>query len=202
MGENGLEVIRTSNDNMLNLKWKDHNLGWNNNVPITISLWGFRESNDVYPHLTYIDTLVDPGSVGLGQGRFTIDPSLYRDRNNSGLTDLTFGFIAINLTDPNELGRDVRQSPVLWSRPIPLDWYFAPQWEREFGSGDQWKNQFCDDWARNEPADLFEASLPQCPCTLQKAQLDRGRFVPDLVRNVIHIPWTNIIQCMRSGRPT
>ena len=199
-------VSEIFNDTLINLKWKNHNLGWNSNARTTISLWGYRENNDVYPHLTYIDTLVDSGSVGLGQGRFTIDPSLYRDRNNSGLTDLTFGFIAINLTDPTELGRDIKQSPVLWSRPIPLDWYFAPQWEREFGNGDQWKYHFCDNWVKDEPAYLIENTLPQCPYTLQQAELDRGRFVPDLDCNVIDRKCDafhkGAMQCMRSARPT
>lgn len=35
-------------------------------------------------------------------GQYTINPETYKSRNNEDLTDLTFGFLQINLTDPSK----------------------------------------------------------------------------------------------------
>lgn len=37
---------------------------------------------------------------------------------------------------------------VVWSRPIPLAWYFRPQWERIYGTG--WTTAMCDRWIEND----------------------------------------------------
>lgn len=37
---------------------------------------------------------------------------------------------------------------VLWSRPIPLAWYFAPQWEQKHGL--LWPRALCDNWIRTD----------------------------------------------------
>ena len=193
----------------LEIKWKPHRLAWDDNTPITMSLWGYREGKgDFYPHLTYIDTLADPGSLRLGQVRTHIDTTLFRNRTNRDMTsDLTFGFIAINLTDPTTLGKDIKHSPIIWSRTMPLSWYFKPQWERQFGANGRWKDNFCNAWAQKEShSDRFEAILFKCPCTLEQAMLDRGRFSPDLECNLIDRKCDTFHrgaqQCFRSGRPS
>ena len=117
----------------LELKWKPHKLAWDDNTRVTLSLWGYQETSDVYPKLTYIDVLADPGSLRLGQVKTILDPALFRDRNNWQTNNIQFGFISINLTDPTILGKDIKESPRLWSRPMPLAWYFKNQWEREYG---------------------------------------------------------------------
>ncbi|CAG2178697.1 unnamed protein product, partial [Oppiella nova] len=183
-----------------NMKW--HKLGWDENARVTLSLWGYRETGGVYPHLTYIDTLGDPGSLRLGQLRTSIDPNLYRDRNYT-TSDITFGFIAINLTDPTILGKDMKHSPTIWSRPMPLAWYFKTQWEREYGNNGRWKEHFCHDWFQQES---YVQEVSRCPCTLQQAELDRGRFSPDLECNVIDRKCDTFHRgaqhCLRTGRPS
>ncbi len=37
---------------------------------------------------------------------------------------------------------------VLWSKPIPIGWYFQPQWERQYGI--RWAEKICDDWLKND----------------------------------------------------
>ena len=37
---------------------------------------------------------------------------------------------------------------VLWSQPIPLAWYFGPQWARVYG--DQWASRVCNRWIEND----------------------------------------------------
>ena len=120
---------------------------------------------------------------------------------------LFLGFIALNLTDQSILGKDMKQSPVMWSRPMPLSWYFKPQWEREYGGNDTWKEHFCQDWSQMEShADKFTATVSRCPCTLQQAQLDRGRFSPDLECNVIDRKCDTFHReaqhCVNTGRPS
>jgi hypothetical protein len=172
-----------------------------------MSLWGYRETGDVYPSLTYIDTLADPGFLRLGQIKTIIDPSLFRDRRNVNNTDLIFGFIAINLTDPTILGKDIKQSPIIWSRPMPLAWYFKRQWEREYGANGRWKEHFCHNWFQRESYnDRFATTVFRCPCTLQQAQLDRGRFSPDLECNVVDRKCDTFHRgaqhCVKTGRPS
>jgi len=67
---------------------------------------------------------------------------------------------------------------VLWSRPIPLGWYFAPQWKRF--NGDKWAHGFCENWIEYD-RDMrpFSYELPTCPCMLHQATSDKGRYVPD-----------------------
>jgi len=145
---------RSENPDMLEIKWKPHDLAWDDNQPVTMSLWGYRETSDVYPHLTYIDTLAD--GLRLGQVKTILDPANYKDRRNWGLTDMTFGFIGLNLSNPSFLGKDIEQSPYIWSRPMPLAWYFKAQWEREYGENGRWKEHFCHRWWQEESyADRF-----------------------------------------------
>lgn len=61
---------------------------------------------------------------------------------------------------------------------MPLGWYFAPQWERWHGSS--WPERLCDTWIKNDRyLKNFAAEIFQCPCTLEHALVDRGRFLPD-----------------------
>lgn len=69
-------------------------------------------------------------------------------------------------------------SSTLWSKPIPLGWYFGPQWERIHGRN--WPRALCDNWLRTDRfLRNFAANIPVCPCTLEHATLDKGRFMPD-----------------------
>lgn len=66
----------------------------------------------------------------------------------------------------------------LWSRQIPLAWYFAPQWERMYGT--KWSQRLCDKWIMNDRyLKNFAAEVSLCPCTLKHALTDKGRFLPD-----------------------
>lgn len=61
---------------------------------------------------------------------------------------------------------------------MPLGWYFGPQWERWHGVS--WPERLCDRWIKNDRyLKNFAAEIFQCPCTLEHALVDRGRFLPD-----------------------
>lgn len=194
---------RLESPNELELKWKPQKLSWRNDTSITISLWGYKETMNVYPSLTYINTLVP--SARLGQAQYIMDLSMFRERDDYEMQDILFGFIAINLTNPTILARNMRQSPVIWSRPMPLSWYFKPQWIRNIGY--DYKDYFCSSWYEREQfADRFAATVWRCPCTLQQVNIDRGRFSPDLQCNIIDRRCDTFhreaLHCVNTGRPS
>lgn len=56
----------------------------------------------------------------------------------------------------------------MWSKPIPLGWYFGAQWERAHGKN--WPRALCDNWLKKDRyLQNFAAELPICPCKLGKA---------------------------------
>ncbi|KAI1296786.1 Protein mesh [Halotydeus destructor] len=191
---------------MIPLKWHPNKLAWDMRAPITIELWGYRETNDLYPSLTFIDTLVDSG-VTLGARNYELLTDQFRERNNPGKLDITFGYLAIKLTNPKVLGAKVKHSPVLWSRTMPLSWYFKRQWEFAYGEKGKWKKHMCQAWYDRESfSDRYATTVFRCPCTRQQALLDKGRFSPDLECNIIDRKCDTFhrgaLGCFRSGRPS
>ncbi|XP_014210478.1 protein mesh [Copidosoma floridanum] len=157
----------------LRITWNAQNLTTNLDASVQISLWGYRETT-IRPELEYIQ-LLEPNLVNSGYA--TLTPANYKDNKNPYTNDMQFGFLMINLTDPKTyFGLDI--SPVLWSKPIPLAWYFGPQWERMYGH--RWPQYFCDKWIMNDRyLKNFAAEVSLCPCTLEHALNDKGRFKPD-----------------------
>ncbi|KAK1121815.1 hypothetical protein K0M31_010127 [Melipona bicolor] len=157
----------------IKITWDRYNLTSNLNAGVQIALWGYRETKTT-PEFEYI-TILEAAYTNLGS--YIIRPATYRDFYNAYQQDITFGFIQLNLTDPaQQTGLNI--TPSLWSRPIPLAWYFAPQWERAYGA--KWPQRLCDRWIMNDRyLKNFAAEVSLCPCTLQHALSDKGRFLPD-----------------------
>jgi hypothetical protein len=93
---------------------------------------------------------------------------------------------------------------VLWSKPIPLAWYFNGQWERKYGS--QWSREMCNEWITDDRyLKNFAAEIPQCPCTLAHALADKGRFLHDYDCDKDSNPscfyHRGAVHCVRSGAP-
>ncbi|GLH01111.1 Uncharacterized protein GBIM_07324 [Gryllus bimaculatus] len=138
------------------------------------------------------------------QGMYTIHPANYRNRNNVGTNDIQFGFIHINLTNPEQY-HGLTISPVLWSKPIPLAWYFGPQWERKYGT--RWPVEMCNNWIKNDRfLKNFAAEIPQCPCILEHVLNDKGRYLSDWECDMDINPdcyyHQTAIHCMRTGAPS
>lgn len=187
----------------LELKWRPQKLFWGNDSRVTVSLWGYREAMNVYPTLTYITTLSQ--GISLGRAQYKLDLSQFRDRDDPETRDILFGFIAVNLTNPSVLDVRMRHSPTIWSRPMPLSWYFRPQWIRTIGWS--YKDYFCKNWHERESfADRFAATVWRCPCTLAQVNVDRGRFSPDLQCNIIDRRCDTFhreaLHCVNTGRPS
>ncbi|XP_035785156.1 protein mesh-like isoform X2 [Anopheles albimanus] len=184
----------------IRITWNRFNLTTNLNANVQISLWGYREAT-IRPELEFIDMLETQLT---NTGVYTIVPANYRNRDNTRTVDMQFGFIQINLTNPEQYN-NLRISPVLWSKPIPLGWYFGPQWQRIHGRN--WPRALCENWLRTDRfLRNFAHELPICPCTLEHALLDKGRFLPDpdcdRDANPTCLQHRGAIHCVRSGQPT
>ena len=187
------------------MTWEKQNLTMNENAALRISLWGYRETQN-RPEFLYI---TDLASNVQNTGAYKIIPSQYRNRNNDFLIDMQFGFIQINLTESipveNKYGQtEVKITPLVWSRPIPLAWYFGGQWERKWGTN--WAKQLCDVWLTDDRyLKNFASELPQCPCTLEQALADRGRFMPDFDCDKDANPkcyfHRQAVHCVKTGSP-
>ncbi|TRY73653.1 hypothetical protein TCAL_08799 [Tigriopus californicus] len=158
----------------MTLMWDPYNLTMNTEAKVTISLWGYKENN-IEPELMYIDVLETSET---NDGKIMISPKSFQDRDNGEeLRECKMGFIKINLTNPiQEVG--MKNSPAIWSRPMPLGWYFSDQWRRY--EGNDWVQKMCDRWiAKDRLLKNFANELPMCPCLLRQANVDRGRYAPD-----------------------
>ncbi|KAK4887771.1 hypothetical protein RN001_004042 [Aquatica leii] len=186
----------------IQISWIKYNLTTNENANIRISLWGYRETI-IGPKFLYIDELA---SGLLNTGAHTILPASFINRDNKKVSDIKFGFIQINLTEPIPIeGTDAKITPVIWSRPIPLSWYFSFQWEKEYGTN--WPDSLCDEWIKNDRyLEDFVHELPQCPCTLEHALTDKGRYMPDPDCDKDSNPkceyHRGAIHCVRTGSPS
>ncbi|KAF5296959.1 hypothetical protein FQR65_LT10111 [Abscondita terminalis] len=159
----------------LTIIWSYGNLTTNQNAGVRISLWGYREVGKT-PEFLYIDELATDIT---NSGTHTLLPDSFRNRDNRNLLDIKFGFIQINLTESISVqGANTKITPVIWSKPIPLSWYFSWQWEKKFGQN--WTTVLCNDWLRHDGyLKNFTHELPHCPCSLDQALNDKGRYMPD-----------------------
>ncbi|XP_035724650.1 protein mesh-like isoform X2 [Vespa mandarinia] len=183
----------------IKITWNQYNLTSNLNAGVQISLWGYRETKTT-PELKFITDLEVSHT---NTGSYIIRPANYRDKYNPDEQDIVFGFIKINLTDPAQYS-GINISPVLWSKPIPIAWYFGPQWERLYGS--RWPQRMCDKWIMNDRyLKNFAAEIALCPCTLNHALYDKGRFMPDFDCDKDSNPDcyynSHASHCVRTGAP-
>ncbi|CAG9856877.1 unnamed protein product [Phyllotreta striolata] len=188
------------------ITWQKQNLTTNENANIRISLWGYRETT-MRPTFVYITEIASTQNAG----EFLISPSQYRGKVNQFLSDIKFGFLQINLTESVKVNiysttnQNVEITPVIWSRPIPLAWYFQFQWESQYGKN--WPKHLCDDWLRTDRyLKNFAHELPQCPCTVQQALADKGKFMPDFDcdkdSNPVCYYNNQALHCVKTGAPT
>ncbi|XP_012287244.1 protein mesh isoform X2 [Orussus abietinus] len=183
----------------IHITWNKYNLTSNLNAAVQISLWGYRETT-IRPELEYIDILEEGAT---NTGAYTIAPPMYRNRENPRHQDMYFGFIQINLTNPTQYS-GLEITPVLWSKPIPLGWYFGPQWEQKHGY--RWPQRLCDKWIKDDRyLKNFAAEVSLCPCTLEHALYDKGRYLPDYDCDKDSNPdcYYNrgAIHCVKTGAP-
>uniref|UniRef100_A0A0N5BZK0 AMOP domain protein n=1 Tax=Strongyloides papillosus TaxID=174720 RepID=A0A0N5BZK0_STREA len=163
---------RSSNATKLRLEWAPYNLTNDINAQIDITLMGYWEDTD--DHI-----FEEVGTLGLrlpNSGSFEFDPRTMA-RTHMVLDSwrrFSFGFVRVALSDQHE------SNGAFWSKMTPFGWYFRDVWEYEYGS--DWALELCKDWfdydgRRINYAMDLEPSVP-CPCVLDQALLDIGRFMP------------------------
>lgn len=84
---------------------------------------------------------------------------------------------------------------------MPLGWYYGPIWEKMYG--ENWASKFC-----NSDIDAefrhYESAFDYCPCIVQHAMADIGKFIPQPDRDCRNQfkdcrKNTNEIKCYRFG---
>ncbi|XP_011160726.2 protein mesh isoform X2 [Solenopsis invicta] len=193
------EAVHQKDPAEIKITWNAYNLTTNIGAGIQISLWGYKETK-TRPEFEFI-TVLESSHTNIG--KYAIKPAKYRDAYNPYHQDMIFGFIQINLTDPH-LYSGLSITPSLWSRPIPLGWYFAPQWERQYGS--KWPQKICDKWIMHDRyLKNFASEVALCPCILDHALYDKGRFLPDYTcdkdSNIDCYYNQYASHCVRTGAP-
>lgn len=174
------------------INWDAKNLTLDQAAQVSITLWGYREAT--HPDLVFLDTLV----VTQNTGKFTMSPEAYQSRMQDWMMDFQTGILSVNATQQGAY------QPVIWSRPVPLAWYLHPLLNQTFGP--DWPEKMCDKWinedrffSNNFTSDVsFEffkkyfgkyfifyffslvvEQLEPCPCNMNHAISDKGRFFPD-----------------------
>uniref|UniRef100_A0A914Y6K2 Uncharacterized protein n=1 Tax=Panagrolaimus superbus TaxID=310955 RepID=A0A914Y6K2_9BILA len=163
---------RSHNATRLRLEWAPFNLTTDINAQVDIKLLGYWEDTDDH-------VFEEVGTIALNtanDGLYEFDPRTLA-RSNMVLHSwrrFSFGVVRISIANHEET------TGVFWSRMTPFGWYFRDIWEYEYG--DQWALELCQDWfdydgKRVNYAQDLEPTVP-CPCTLDQAFLDMGRFMP------------------------
>uniref|UniRef100_A0A336M8F3 CSON013620 protein n=2 Tax=Culicoides sonorensis TaxID=179676 RepID=A0A336M8F3_CULSO len=155
----------------LDLAWNSNNLTVNTKTFLQISLYGYQERDH---NLIFIGKLGDyiPNS-----GSHSFKSVDFIDQITDEFLDIEVGVIKIEQMNPPKI-HGIAVSSVLWSKPIPLGWYFGPQWREKYGN--LWPEALCNNWIdREEKLMHFARNIPICPCTLEHAMNDKGRFLPD-----------------------
>ncbi|RWS17902.1 mesh-like CUB and sushi domain-containing protein, partial [Dinothrombium tinctorium] len=190
----------------LSLKWNYAKLFNDPTRSVDISLYGYKEDNHPYPHLTFIRTLRT--GIKLGDQRTELDVEEMRNYNDDvDQLDFTFGYLALSLSDKRISKVELESSPTIWSGTMPLAWYFKKQWERAYGRNGFWKTAFCRKWSEEESDnDRFATTVARCPCTVDQMWRDRGRYLPDTKCNTItkkcDTYHKGAHRCFKTGRPS
>ena len=111
---------------------------------VQISLWGYKEST-IEPKLVYIHQLEEVPN----NGKVRIDPKEFSNNDDGPeARSCRMGMIMVNLTRSAMANLGLPNSPMIWSKPIPLGWYFNAQWKRYLGSN--FVEAMCDKFIRED----------------------------------------------------
>ncbi|WKX89454.1 hypothetical protein Q1695_008814 [Nippostrongylus brasiliensis] len=163
----------------LTLSWEWENITANTNTAVDIALWGYWEDTEghSFKQIGYIAKR-HPNNGVLSFSPRNLEVDLEGDLD--AWRFYQGGVIQVRAADTWLEDKGDRMH---WSMPIPFGWYFYRKWEYEYGR--DWALQLCQHWfdydGRRENFVMeLEPKIP-CPCTLDQALLDVGRFtaLPD-----------------------
>ncbi|XP_012940921.1 sushi domain-containing protein 2 [Aplysia californica] len=139
---------------------------------VEITLLGYME--DEQSGTVRFSTLESFGRADNSAGQFTFTVSDHRCKKDCE----KFEQALLEVSLPPELYAQAKERVALRYGPIPLGWYVNEELTKVRG-GD-WSNQKCHEWHSKDSADekWVEEIIP-CPCSLDQALADFGRFQPD-----------------------
>ncbi|CDW59993.1 AMOP and VWD domain containing protein [Trichuris trichiura] len=157
---------------LLTITWSPYNLTSDTQAKVTVDLLGYWEDAEVRRFERVGIVAQNVPNTGI----LKLKPrELHRPRDTT-LTnkwrDFEFGVVRVALTDKPDIG-------VLYSTITSFSWYFLSDWELKYGA--DWALKRCLHWYKQDGRwRNFWMDLEPCPCTLDQAIFDIGRFMPYL----------------------
>ncbi|OCU02148.1 hypothetical protein XELAEV_18007909mg [Xenopus laevis] len=155
---------------ILTLIWNAKTLPSEN---ISIEIWGYNETGIPYSDTwradwTYLYTLI---STYPNNGSFTFTPS----PATAPFNQWDVGMLRIIASDKLQGKRNVH---AIWSPVHALAWHLEESFRNDSAA---WANDKCISWRDAEMNALpnFLKETPDCPCTLDQARADTGRYHTD-----------------------
>nr|DBA23275.1 TPA: hypothetical protein GDO54_014205 [Pyxicephalus adspersus] len=161
-------------DGTLTVKWDPNTF---KEDTINIEVWGYEESGEPYSEQwtaawKYLYTLVHNYA---NKGSYTFTPSPAPPEHSA----YEFGSLRIV---PSQLGNGARDVHSLWSVDHAMAWHLGEDFRKDSAG---WAYKKCVDWHKNDKSlPNFLSEIIDCPCTLEQARADTGRFHPDYGCNI------------------
>ncbi|RUS82606.1 hypothetical protein EGW08_009634 [Elysia chlorotica] len=139
---------------------------------VDISLIGYKETADTVSFK--YKTLRKIGQASARRGSFTFNVADHRCTFNC--LEFEQGLLEVSL--PLQYLSVANERVSVRHGPIPLGWYVNEKMTAD--NGTDWSDKMCRAWHEEDgkTTDWLSALLP-CPCTLDQALADFGRFQPD-----------------------
>ncbi|XP_013418585.1 sushi domain-containing protein 2-like [Lingula anatina] len=137
-------------------------------------------------------------------GHLSFSPQWHRcGIGESDCLDYEMG--AVTVTRVEHEGEESRNPRRIWSKLISLGWYFYNAALNTYGNS--WSRQKCVEWYKaDRKNEAWQSELPACPCTLDQALADFGRWQADVACDMntgsvcaFHV---GAIHCVRSVQAT
>ncbi|ESO93786.1 hypothetical protein LOTGIDRAFT_228561 [Lottia gigantea] len=188
-----------TNPEKLSFSWDVHPLG-DGNVPVEISLLGYRESYDGI-NWKVIDDL-GKGTVENGDHQLIFNVADHQC-DGDDCWKYEIGLLEVGIS-PNSWTLTNTHGSYSFG-PIPLGWFVRDFMMNQHGAG--YSEIQCREWYEKDKKNMdWLEELLSCPCNLNQAVMDFGRFQPDMGCNMYtgsachyHI---GAVHCVRSVNPT
>ncbi|KAL4230851.1 hypothetical protein ACF0H5_011225 [Mactra antiquata] len=188
------------NPTRLTVKWNPDLLSNSSSSLVSIQLIGYNEAGGKaqYTPLTMLGT-----NIRNFDGQYTIDAQDYQCTDDDCF-NFEVGLLEVTLIDqftPQEYR-------FLSSKVIPLGWYVQNAMVSKYGS--EWPTSMCVNWYDKDSKDMtWLNSLLSCPCTLEQAMSDFGRWQTDHGCDINRAdqPYNcfyhkSAVHCVRAVQPT
>ncbi|KAM5193400.1 sushi domain-containing protein 2 isoform 2-T2 [Mantella aurantiaca] len=161
-------------DGTLTVKWDPNTFKENT---VNIEVWGYSESGKPYSESwaaewKYLYTLINKYA---NNGSYTFTPKPALPEHNT----YEFGSLRIVQSQYADGERDVHS---LWSVDHAMAWHLGEDFRKDSAS---WAYDKCINWHESDKSlPDFLSEIIDCPCTMEQARADTGRFHPDYGCNI------------------